>query len=362
MTGLIDPKIASAVARRLSGETYDPDRPEIQRLQADLEVAVERSEGLVARASGITPPAPVRWAVISRASWAEANIRSMSSLIAPLADKLGARLDALPLAVRVAQRGFVSAEVGAMLGYVSRRVLGQYDLLVAEAAFDDLPAWRRRRDPTQGAALYFVGTNMVETQQRHDFVPEDFALWVAVHEVTHRFQFAGVPWLRDRFFGLIGRYLASAELDVKSFATRLAVAGKKLVTRSTPQEEKNAVYLFANEEQRAILDEIQALMTVVEGHGNYVMDTVGADVIPSFKRMRTAFEKRREQMNLMQKVINGALGLEMKMRQYELGQRFCEGVVAQGGADALAQLWADPSNLPDLGELNSPQEWVKRVA
>ena len=362
MAGLIDPKIASAVARRLSGEIYDPSRPEIQRLQADLAAAVDRSEELVAKASGIAPPEPVRWAVISRAAWAEANIKSMSALIAPLADKLGARLDTLPLPARIAQRGFVSAEVGAMLGYVSRRVLGQYDLLVAEAPVEEMPAWRRRRDPTQGAALYFVGTNMVETQQRHDFVPEDFALWVAVHEVTHRFQFAGVPWLRDRFFGLIGRYLESAEMDVKGFATRLAVAGKKLVTRSTPQEERNAVYLFANEEQRKILDEVQALMAVVEGHGNYVMDTVGAEVIPSFSRMRSAFEKRREQTNLMQKVINGALGLEMKMRQYELGQQFCESVVAQGGPDALGQLWADPANLPDLAELREPRDWVKRVA
>jgi coenzyme F420 biosynthesis associated uncharacterized protein len=362
MPGLIDPKIASAVARRLSGETYDPTRPEIQRLQSDLTAAVDRSEELVASVSGISVPDPVRWAVISRAAWAEANIKGMSTLIAPLADKLGARIDTLPLPARIAQRGFVSAEVGAMLGYVSRRVLGQYDLLVPETPPESIPGWRRRRDPTQGAALYFVGTNMVETQERHGFVPEDFALWVAVHEVTHRFQFAGVPWLRDRFFGLIGRYLASAEMDVKGFASRLAVAGKKLVSRTTPQEERNAVYLFANEEQRAILDEVQALMAVVEGHGNYVMDTVGAEVIPSFSRMRSAFEKRREQTNLMQKVINGALGLEMKMRQYELGQQFCESVVAQGGQQALAQLWEHPDNLPNLAELRQPHDWVKRVA
>lgn len=362
MAGLIDPKIASAVARRLSGESYDPARPEIQTLQAHLATAVDRSESLVAEVSGIAPPEPVRWAVISRAAWAEANIKGMSTLIAPLAEKLGARLDRLPLPARLAQRGFVSAEVGAMLGYVSRRVLGQYDLLVPEKPPQDIPAWRRRRDPTGGASLYFVGTNMVETQNKYGFVPEDFALWVAVHEVTHRFQFAGVPWLRDRFFGLIGRYLESAEMDVKGFATRLAGAGKKLVSRATPQEERNPVYLFANEDQRKILDEVQALMSVVEGHGNYVMDTVGAEVIPSFTRMRSAFEKRREQTNLMQKVINGALGLEMKMRQYELGQQFCASVVAQGGPEALGRLWADPQNLPNLAELREPRDWVKRVA
>ncbi len=362
MATLIDPRIAAAVARRLSGEG-ETDHAAAHKLAADLSAAVPRSEELVADVSGIPAPVPVRWAIVRRGDWAEANIRGMTTLIAPLTDKLGQRLERLPAPARLAQRTIVSAEVGAMLGYVSRRVLGQYDLLVAETATDaDIAPWRRRRDPTGGAHLYFVGTNMVETQQRLGFVPEDFALWVAVHEVTHRFQFAGVPWLRDRFFGLIHEYLASMEIDAKGFAQRLAGAGRKLVTRSVAEEERNAVYLFANEEQRQILDRIQALMAVVEGHGNFVMDAVGADVIPSFARMRHLFQKRRDQTNLIQRVVNNAIGLEMKLRQYELGQRFCESVVATGGRDALAHLWAAPDNLPTLSELRQPERWVRRVA
>lgn len=286
----------------------------------------------------------------------------MSSLISPLAERFGARLDALPAPARFLQRAVISAEIGAMLGYVSRRVLGQYDVLVPEEEFDELPRWKLRRHPTGGASLYFVGVNLVETERRLGFVPEDFALWVSVHEVTHRFQFEGVPWLRDRFFGLIRSYIDALHLDAKSFAGRLASAGRRIVSRSMPDEERNAVYLLASEDQRGILDEIQALMAVVEGHGNYVMDTVGKEVIPSFGRMRSAFKRRREQTNLLQRVINHAIGLEMKLRQYELGQQFCESVAEGGGPEMLAQLWSAPENLPSLGELRSPQKWVARVA
>ncbi len=360
MAGLIDARIATAVARRMSGDVSGIDEGQRAKLESDLESAVGRSDELVASISGITSPRPVRWAIVERPDWAAANIHGMSRLIEPLEDRIGSSLKAVPAPARFAQRAFVSAEIGVMLGYVSRRVLGQYDLLVPES--EPGPNWRNRNSPTGGASLYFVGPNMIETCNRLKFVPEDFALWVAVHEMTHRYQFEGVPWLRERFFGLIRQYMASLQLDPKSLARRLADAAKKIVTRSISQEERNAVYLLASDEQRVILDDIQALMSVVEGHGNYVMDSIGAQVIPTFERMRKAFDKRRDQSNLLQRVINGAIGLEMKMRQYELGQTFCEAVVARGGNEALHALWSSPENLPSLSELRAPERWVTRVA
>jgi coenzyme F420 biosynthesis associated uncharacterized protein len=360
MAKLIEPAIATAVARRVAGSPESVSRSDLDRLQAHLEVAVPRSEQLVADVSGIAPPAPVRWGVLDRVSWVEANIVGMTSLIEPLTDKLGRRLDSLPLPVRVAQRAVVSVEVGAMLGYISRRVLGQYDLLVPENLAGS--ASRRLRRATGDASLYFVGPNMVETEQKLQFIAEDFALWVAVHEVTHRFQFAGVPWLREHFFGLIHSYMGSLEMDTKHLSQRLTTAGKRLLAKGTDPEERNAVYLLADPEQKAILDSLQALMAVVEGHGNFVMDTVGAAVIPSFPGMRKMFERRREQTKLIQRAVNHVIGLEMKLRQYELGQRFCEAATARGGRDALAHLWAAPENLPTIAELKAPDSWLARVA
>ena len=349
MAKLIEPRIALAVARGFSGADGGKGSYLLTRLHRDLAVAVPRAEELVAEASGIPAPPAVRWGIVDRNAWVEANVRGMTTMIEPLAERIGRRLDNLPVASRLAQTAAVSVEVGALLGFVSRRVLGQYDLLVPE-------------EDEKGTPLFFVGVNMVETERRFGFVPEDFALWVALHEVTHRFQFEGVPWLRERFIGLVHSYLSSMELDAKAFTQRLASAFRRLTSRSVPAEEKSPMYLLASDEQRELLGRVQALMAVVEGHGNFVMDSIGKEVIPSFARMRAAFSQRREQSSAFQRAIGHAIGLEMKMRQYELGQHFCDTVVAKEGHDALARLWTDPDRFPTMDELRHPELWLQRVA
>ena len=365
MAQLIDPRVARLVARRFTGDGDFADGHLLHRLQGDLERAVPRAEELVEQASGIERPSPGRWSLVDRSVWTDVNIAGMAKLIEPIGARLAHRIDRLPMAVRVAQRTALSAEVGVLLGYISRRVLGQYDVLVTEATEDAraLPARRtRRRRPPEGTVLYFVGRNIIETEKRLGFVPEDFALWVAVHEVTHRFQFAGVPWLKERFVSLITSYLASLQLDARSLAGRFASAVRRAASGTVPPEERNPVYLLATEEQRVALDELQALMAVVEGHGNFVMDAVGAAVIPSFDRMRRVFDKRRRQAGLIQRIVNQAIGLEMKLRQYELGQQFCDAVAAAEGPHALARLWSSPEMLPTMQELRSPRLWLARVA
>lgn len=359
---LIDPRVARTVARRFVGTDDMSGSYLMERLRADLAECVPMSEDLVSEVSGIPRPEPVKWGVIDRVAWAEANISGMSRLLEPLADRLGHRLERYPFPVRIAQRTAISAEIGVLLGYISRRVLGQYDVLVTESPETDKSRRRRRSALPEGTVLYFVGQNIVETERRLGFVPRDFALWVSVHEVTHRFQFAGVPWLQDRFFSLISNYLGSLELDARGLASRLSGAVRRLRSGALPPEERNPIYLLASDEQKRSLDQMQALMAVVEGHGNYVMDAVGKEVIPSFQRMRRVFDRRRDQMTILQRALNQVIGLEMKLRQYELGQRFCEAVVAKEGREALSRLWAGPETFPDLDELRSPELWLRRVA
>ena len=362
MARLIEPGIAAAIARRVAGTPPAETTERLGDLHRSLAPAVPRSEELVGAASGIPPPPPVRWAVIDRGAWAEANIAGMSRLLDPLARRVAERLAKVPLPIRLAQRGLVSAEVGLLLGYVSRRVLGQYDLLVPETPDDGRRPRGRRSAVAPGTTLYFVGPNMIETARRHDFVFDEFALWVALHEVTHRFQFAGVPWLRPRFFGLVEEYLGSLDVDARGLASRLAGAAREVRARSLPADQRHPMFLLATPEQRTTLEQLQALMTVVEGHGNFVMDLIGARVIPSFKRMRNAFERRRQEPGPVQRAFNHLIGLEMKLRQYEVGQRFCEEVFRRGGGTAVARLWASPEELPTLAELREPESWLRRVA
>lgn len=361
MARLIEPGVAAAIARRVAGTPPAGTSELLDDLERALARAVPRSEELVGAASGIPMPPPVRWAVVDRGTWAEANIAGMSTLLEPLASRITDRLAKAPLPVRLAQRGIVSVEVGVLLGYVSRRVLGQYDLLVAETPADG-PRRGRRSAVAPGTTLYFVGPNMVETARRHDFVLDEFSLWVALHEVTHRFQFAGVPWLRQRFFGLVEEYTSSLDVDARGLAARLAAAAREVRSRSLPPDQRHPMFLLATPQQRATLERLQALMTVVEGHGNFVMDLVGARVIPSFQKMRKTFERRRQQPGPVQRAFNHLIGLEMKLRQYEVGQRFCEEVFRQGGGAAVARLWSSPEELPTLAELREPESWLRRVA
>lgn len=354
MPVLFDPWLARSVARRVAGRDAVHGSYLHDRLARDLAEAIPRAEELVAGATRIPPPSPAGWKVINRAEWADANITGMAELLRPLAEKVGDRASRLPVPVRVAQRVLISVEIGALLGYVARRVLGQYDLVVA--------AGGRRRARSDDGVLYFVATNLVETERRFGFVPEEFALWVALHEITHRFQFAGVPWLRSHFLTLVHEYLDSIDLDARTWAARIAAAARRLASRETPPEERNPVYLLASPEQRERVDRIQALMAVIEGHGNHVMDAVGAREIPSFERMRAVFEHRRAQQNAVQRAISHAIGLEMKLRQYELGQSFCAEVVAQAGEDALSQIWSAPEALPTLAELRAPETWLARIS
>ncbi len=347
--------MARAVARRLAGDRAFKDSYLIAGLERDLSVAVPRAEELVAEVSGIPAPPPVEWGLVDRGAWADANVDSLVLLLAPLAERIGDRLDQAPVGVRLAQRGIVSVEVGALLGYVSRRVLGQYDVLVPEVS-------GAAERPARSAPLMFVGPNLVETERRFSFVPQDFSLWIAVHEMTHRFQFSGVPWLKARFMSLVSSYLDGVELDARHFAARVRRAALRLRSGALPPEERNPVYLLASDEERSRLDQLQALMAVVEGHGNYVMDAVGAEAIPTFARMRRTFDHRRRHQTSLQRAIHHVIGLEMKLRQYELGQSFCDGVVAAEGPEALHALWARQENLPLLSELKEPRRWLRRVA
>jgi coenzyme F420 biosynthesis associated uncharacterized protein len=341
--------LAERVAARVGGREPLAESYHVDSLERDFAELTAEAEALVAEETGLVSAAgPARARVTDRRGWVRANLASFRRLLKPLTERLGDKMSSNAAAAGVT-RTLTGIEVGTLLGWMSTRVLGQYDLLVPE-------------NDKGAAPLYFVGPNLVETERRHGFVPDDFSLWVAVHEVTHRFQFEGVPWLRARFLGLVHSYLSSLELDAKGLAQRLGTAARKMISKETPVEERNPIYLLATDEQRDLLDQIQSLMAVVEGHGNYVMDAVGEAVIPSFPRMRHTFQRRRHQTTWFQKILNQAIGLEMKMRQYEVGQQFCETVARLGGRDALAQLWVDPDRFPSMNELREPEKWLSRVA
>ncbi len=319
-------------------------------LDADFDELTVTAEGLVADFTGLRAPGNARAAVLDRRDWVDSNIASMRQLLAPLMDKFGARLAGSAFAP--VSRHFAGSEIGALLGYMAQRVLGQYDLLVPEDS-DDVPLLQRD-------AVYYVGPNILALEKRFAFRPRDFRLWIAIHEVTHRAQFMGVPWMRDYFLGLVHESFSMMDPDPRTLIRAVSNALDELRRGRNPLDEGGIVALFATPEQRGVLDQVQALMSVLEGHGNLVMGEVGRLHVAGEERMARVLQQRRNQGGLTA-LLQKLLGLEQKMRQYEVGERFARGVIDMGGPRALDAAWTSPAHLPTLAELDEPAAWLARV-
>jgi coenzyme F420 biosynthesis associated uncharacterized protein len=339
---VVDWEVALRVGRVVAGTgpaVSAAGRAEIRRDFAEL---VRLADGLVTRFTGLSPaepaPPPV---VLDRGGWVAANLESFRRLLAPLADRLGGRRAGGRMA-----RAAMGLQLGLLLGYLAKKVLGQYDLLLA----------------TGGAGrVLFVGPNVVAAERRFGLRPRDFRLWIALHEVTHRTQFAAVPWLRDHVAGLVDRYLATVEVDARRLLEALDAARRLLARGPQAWRGANLVTLFLTPAQQEVVARMQALMTVVEGHGNFVMDRVGSSLIPTLPAMRRTLEAQRGRTSPAERALQRAMGLDLKYAQYAQGERFVSAVALASGMEGVNLVWERAENLPTPAELADPAAWLERV-
>jgi coenzyme F420 biosynthesis associated uncharacterized protein len=342
----VDWNTARRVARRFAGR--DPLANSYLRasLEADFAEVTSEAEQLVSDFTHLAAPGRARAGVVDRAAWIDANIDSMRRLLEPIIGRLGARMNATPFAP--VGKHAAGGEMGVLLGYMSQRVLGQYDLLVPE-------------ETDTGDFVYYVGPNVLSLEKRFAFRPRDFRRWIAIHELTHRAQFTAVPWMRGHFMTLVERSLGMVEPDPRVFVRAVARAAESLSRGKNPFDEAGLLGLFASEEQRAVLSEVQALMSLLEGHGNFVMNELGRAHVQGVDRMERVLQARRNTRGIggqLQKMM----GIEMKLRQYALGESFVNKVVERGGLAAVDAAWTSPESLPTLAELHDPELWLARMA
>jgi coenzyme F420 biosynthesis associated uncharacterized protein len=345
----VDWELAERVAIRVAGREplaesyhYDSLGPDFAELTAEAEELVASETGLRSLAG------PARARVTDRAGWVQANIASFQRLLRPLTDRLGERLRPGP--TTSVMRRVAGAEVGAVLGWMSSRVLGQYDLLVVE---DDAP--------DQQDLVYYVGPNVLALEKRFGFPPREFRLWLALHEVTHRAQFTGVPWLRAHFLELVEGSLGAVDPDPKRFMWAIQRIVDDVRRGRHPLDDGGLVALFATPEQKDRLDRIGGLMSLLEGHGDVTMDRAGAARIPSAERFSRVLRERRRSASPAVRLVQRLIGLEAKMNQYEQGERFIAEVERVAGPEGLEPVWRSARWLPTLHEIREPREWLERV-
>lgn len=318
-----------------------------RQLEVDFADATRRAEELVIAATGLRPASgPARGSVVDRPDWVAGNITSFRQLLEPMLNRLDR--PNLPPALAGVAGNVTGAQLGVVLGWMSTRVLGQYDVLLGEGDIGDI--------------VSYVGPNVVAMERRYGFPPDQFRLWIALHEVTHRCQFTGVPWLHEHFLGLVNEGLAGVSPDPKRFADALRRAVAAARAGQNPLEDAGILGLVAPPEQLAVLRRIQALMSLLEGHGDITMDRAGAGAVAEANWFSRTLRERRRKASPAARILQQLTGLEAKMRQYQEGERFIEAVEAAGGEALFARVWEKPEHLPTLDEIRQPDTWVARMS
>jgi coenzyme F420 biosynthesis associated uncharacterized protein len=252
-----------------------------------------------------------------------------------------------PAAVAIGSR-ITGAELGGLLAYLATKVLGQYEIFLPEG---------------QGSGrLTLVAPNIVATERNLGVDPRDFRLWVCLHEMAHRVQFTAVPWLREHLKSELGAYVDAIELDPLSMLKRLFAMFGSAVEAARGRGEVSLLEIVQSPAQRVVLDRLTGVMSLLEGHADFVMDGVGPDVVPTVEEIRHRFDRRRHDISPFDRVVRQLLGLDAKMRQYSEGATFVRHVAERVGIDGLNQVWRSPETLPSRAEILDPDAWLRRVA
>jgi coenzyme F420 biosynthesis associated uncharacterized protein len=291
-----------------------------------------------------------RAAVVDRAGWVRANVSTFAALIGTIEGDLldqvvpvGGGLGAATMAI--ANRFVTTRQLGLLLGFLGQRVLGQYDLALLSAEAKD-------------GRLLFVEENIRATAASLGVPVGPFRTWIALHETTHAFEFEAHPWLRPYLAGRLERQLSLFSRDASSLG-RDALRGLGRALRG--EGDGHWMERLMGDEQRRLFRETQAVMSLLEGFSDYVMDEVGRDLVPDVERISARFHERRQRRTQFERAILRLTGMDLKLEQYRAGERFVRAIATSAGPGALARLWDGPETLPTADEIATPGRWIARV-
>ncbi len=316
---------------------------------------VQRCYPVISAEIGRELPVPLdHIQAFTRTEWIDANIANFKMLFDRIEDiyqkaqkqgGLGAML------LGDLSQTVLSSQLGILMGYLARRVLGQYDLSLLG------------KEPVTTGRLYFVEPNIGAVQNELQLHPDDFRLWIALHETTHAYEFEAYPWVREYFNSLLEQYFSYLTDDLMTFGSNLGgLWGLVERARTNIAGGESWVEAVMTPEQRALFARLQALMSIVEGYSNYIMNSVGQRLLPTYATIKERVEQRAARRSPAEKLFVRITGLALKMEQYKLGESFITEVVQHRGVEFVNRLWEGPDMLPTLDELRNPQAWVRRVA
>ena len=344
---MIDWDVALKTAERLVPPGPALSAAEVDEVVGDLRAAAEAAEGPVRTFTGLSSTLAAETTpvlIVDRARWVEANLASSRVLLEPVLTKLQKSARAPSGLAASVGESINGMEIGALLSFMATKVLGQFEPFGSEAG-----------------RLLLVAPNIVHAERQLGADPHDFRRWVCLHEETHRVQFTAVPWLGDHLRSLIAEFTDATEMDAAALRKMLSRGAGEIIRIIRGVSDASLMDVLQNDAQRAVVDKMTGVMSLLEGHADVVMDGVGPEVIPSVVQIRRAFERRRAGTGGLDRIIRRLLGLEAKMRQYRDGAAFVRSVTERVGHDGFNAVWASADNLPSRSEIVAPQTWVHRV-
>jgi coenzyme F420 biosynthesis associated uncharacterized protein len=370
---VIDWELAISTANRLvkPGPQVTPE--EAAGVVSDLHRYAAEAVGHVRDVTDLVAPvsaAPIL--VVDRRGWIQANANGLREVLEPLTDKLQARRSAgsgggLLLGVGSWVTGL---EVGTLLAFLAGKVLGQYEVFGTAADSAEIARHNqeeataesdRGNGHTTSGSLLLIAPNILQVERELQVVPRDFRLWVCIHEETHRAQFAAVPWLRDHVAAEVRGFLDETEVDPGAVLRRLREGLDVLVDTIRGESDTALIDVVQTPRQKEILGRLTGVMSLLEGHADYVMDAVGPQIIPTVADIRKKFQRRRGGTGKLDVAMRRLLGLEAKLRQYRDGERFVRTVVDRVGMDGFNRVWTSPNTLPGGAEITDPDSWLRRM-
>ncbi len=353
--GLVDWRRVEDIAiARLRSSPGALDADELRATEPSYARAMAKVVPALALHLGTELPGVVdRVDVVDREAWVRANTAAFAALMRPLEGEL---LDqVLPpgsgfakATVTLANRWVTTRQLGLLLGFMGQRVLGQYDLALLSAE-------------TTPGRLLFVEENIRQTARSMDVPLDPFRTWIALHETTHAFEFEAHPWLRPYLAGRLEKQLALFSEDAASLGRDAMRSLGAALRGDGRKDDQHWLERLMSDEQRRLFRETQAVMSLLEGFGDHVMDEVGKDLVPGVERISARFHGRRQQRTPFERAMLRITGLDLKMEQYRKGEAFVAGIERLAGAAALRRLWDSPETLPTADELGRPEAWVRRM-
>lgn len=342
---LVDWDLAVRTAGRLTRPGPDVSAAEAAEVVAELRAGAIRSTGHVEEVTGLSTVPGEGVLVVDRAGWVSANVEAFRTLLEPVVEDAVRRRGHAPSPLVGAVGSKVTgAEMGSVLAFLSTRVLGQYDVF-----------------HSGGGRLLLVAPNVVHVERELDLRPADFRLWVCLHEETHRVQFTASPWLRDHMISEVRALVGDLVAEPGAVLDRLLEAVRQLPDVVRGETANGLLDAVQTPEQRRALAELTAVMSLLEGHADVVMDEVGPSVIGTVAEIRRRFTRRRQGRGAVDQLLRRLLGLDAKMRQYADGARFVRRAVQAVGMGGFNAVWTSPATLPTPEEIADPDAWVRRV-